>query len=262
MVRVGTVAVDSTKLAANASAARNLTLEGLEAEAARIIEDAIATDRREDELYGEQRGDELPAELADPATRKARIKELLEHARAERAAADDERDRQLVEHQEHFERTGKRKRGRQPQPEIKRPRQQKLLSKKYNLTDPDSGLVRSRTGFIQGYSMQTVVSEDQIILTARAMGTNPDQGQLAPAVEAAVSNMRSFNPLMWSPRCWPTAVTGAASRFASSPPVATGCWSRRTCVQKSRAAARLTLHGCVNNSTPTTANAATSGDNG
>jgi transposase len=154
MVRVGTVAVDSTKLAANASAGRNLTLEGLEAEAARIIDDAIATDRREDELYGEQRGDELPAELADPATRTARIKELLEHARQERAAADDERERQLAEHQEHLERTGKRKRGRQPQPEIKRPRQQKLLSKKYNVTDPDSGLVRSRTGFIQGYSIR------------------------------------------------------------------------------------------------------------
>jgi transposase len=192
MVRVGTVAVDSTKLAANASAARNLTLEGLEAEAARIIEDAIATDRQEDELYGEQRGDELPAELADPATRKARIKELLEHARKERAAADDERERQLAEHQEHFARTGKRKRGRQPQPEIKRPRQQKLLSKKYNVTDPDSGLVRSRTGFIQGYSIQTVVTEDQIILSARAVGTNPDQGQLAPAIEAAVTNLREM----------------------------------------------------------------------
>jgi transposase len=190
MVKVGAVAVDSTKLAANASAARNMTLEGLEAEAARIIEEAVRTDREEDELYGDRRGDELPAELADPATRKARIKELLEQARRERDAADVERARQLAEHQEHFERTGKRKRGRQPQPELKRPRQQKLRSKQYNVTDPDSGLVRARTGFMQGYSMQSVVSEDQIILAARAVGTNPDQGQLVPSVQAAVANLK------------------------------------------------------------------------
>lgn len=189
MVKVGTVAVDSTKLAANASPARNMTLEGLEAEAARIVEEAIATDRAEDELYGDRRGDELPRELADPRTRKARIKELLEQARRERAAADVERERQLAEHQEHFERTGKRKRGRQPQPEVKKPRQQKLRSKQYNVTDPDSGLVRARTGFMQGYSMQTVVSEDQIILAARAVGANPDQGQLSPSVQAAVKNL-------------------------------------------------------------------------
>lgn len=190
MVRVGTVAVDSTKLAASASAAKNLTLEGLEAEAARIIEDAVETDRREDELYGEKRGDELPEELADPRTRTARIRELLEQARGERAAADAERERQLSEHQAHFERTGKRKRGRPPQPEVKRRRQQKLLCKKYNVTDPDSGLVKARTGFVQGYSVQSVVSEDQIILAARAVGTNPDQGQLAPNVHAAAANLQ------------------------------------------------------------------------
>ena len=192
MVRVGTVAVDSTKFAANASAARNLTLEGLEAEAAQIIDEAVQTDCLENELYGDRRGDELSDELADPATRKARIKELLEQARRERAAADTGREQQLAEHREHFERTGKRKRGRQPQPEIKQRRQQQLLAKKYNLTDPDSGLVRARTGFIQGYNIQTVVAEDQIILAARGLGTNPDQGQLAPSLQAAATNLQQI----------------------------------------------------------------------
>lgn len=193
MVRVGTVAVDSTKLAANASSARNVTLEGLEAEAARIVEEAVQTDRREDELYGERRGDELPDELADPKVRKARIKELLEQARRERSDCETEREQQLAEHRKHFERTGKRKRGRQPQPEIKRPRQQRLVNKKYNLTDPDSGLVRASTGaFVQGYSVHTVVAEDQIILAARALGTNPDQGQLAPSVQTATANLQQI----------------------------------------------------------------------
>jgi transposase len=188
MVRVGTVAVDSTKLAANASAARNLTLEGLEAEAARIIEEAVQIDRAEDELYGDRRGDELPADLADPGTRKARIKQLLEQARKERADAEAEHQQRVAEHREHLERTGKRKRGRPPKAE--HPRQQRLAAKKYNLTDPDSGLVRAATGaFVQGYNIQTVVSEDQVIVAVRATGTNPDQGQLAPNVAAAATNL-------------------------------------------------------------------------
>jgi transposase len=102
MVRVGRVAVDSTKLAANASAGQNRTLAGLRAEAQRIIQDAIETDAREDELYGEKRGDELPEELADPRRRAGRIRELLEQARREQAEADAARAEQLAEHERHL----------------------------------------------------------------------------------------------------------------------------------------------------------------
>ena len=188
MVRVGTVAVDSTKLAANASAGENRTLEGLEVEARRIIEEAIETDRREDELYGEERGDELPAELADPRTRKARIKELLEQARRERAVAEAEREEQIAAH-EPDPITGKRSPGRPPKGEGEG--QRALFARKYNLTDPDSGLVRAHPGsFIQGYNVQTVVTIDQVILSARAIGSNPDRDQLSPAVQAAGESLQ------------------------------------------------------------------------
>ena len=191
MVRVGTVAVDSTKLAANASAAENRTLEGLEAEARRIIDEAIETDRREDELYGENRGDELPAELADPRTRKARIKELLEQARRERAVAEAEREEQIAAHQPDPV-TGKRPGGRPPGREGSE-RQRALFAKKYNLTDPDSGLVRARPGsFIQGYNIQTVVTADQVILSARAIGSNPDRDQLSPSRPGGRESLREI----------------------------------------------------------------------
>jgi transposase len=111
MAKVGVVAVDSTKLAANASAAQNRTYDGLRAEAERIVDEAIETDRREDELYGERRGDELPEELADPRTRQAKIKELLAQARAEREAVQGDRERLISEHQEHLAKTGKHKSG-------------------------------------------------------------------------------------------------------------------------------------------------------
>jgi transposase len=190
MINVGMVAVDSTKLAANASADQNRTLDGLRAEAQRIIEEAIETDRREDELSGDKRGDELPDELANPATRKARIKELLEQARQEREAARGDRERLLAEHQEHLARTGKRKPGRPAKPDRQVNRgQDRLLTKKYNVTDPDSVIVRHRGMLMQGYTVQTAVADGQVILAAQAVGNSSDGGKLQPTVETAISNL-------------------------------------------------------------------------
>lgn len=189
MVRVGTVAVDSTKLAANASLDQNRTAEGLRAEARRIIEEAIETDRREDELYGERRGDELPDELADPRTRKARIRELLEQTRREREQIEADRAAVQARHDEHLARTGKRMAARPPRPEPSKEQQRLLQQRKYNLTDPDSGIVRHRGMLMQGYNIQTVVSDGQIVLSARAIGSSPDQGQLLPAVQQARSHL-------------------------------------------------------------------------
>jgi hypothetical protein len=181
---VGRVAVDSSKFAANASAGQNRTYEGLRELAARMIEEAIETDRREDELYGEKRGDELPAELADPRTRGARIKELLEQAQREREQVEAERAELIAEHEEHVQRTGKRKSGRpaKAQPSVE---QQQLLAKKYNLTDPDSGIVRHRGMLMQGYNVHATVADGQVILATRVSGVSPDGGQLEPMIDAA-----------------------------------------------------------------------------
>jgi transposase len=182
MVRVGTVAVDSTKLAANASLDQNRTHAGLRAEAERILGEAAETDAREDELYGERRGDELPSELADPGTRQARIRELLERARAREAEIEAERAGMLARRAEQEAKTGRRPQGRPPAagPHAK---QRKALSEtKYNLTDPDSAIVRHRGMLLQGYNVQTAVGEGQVILAARASAVSPDHGQLAPAL--------------------------------------------------------------------------------
>ena len=188
MVRVGTVAVDSTKLAANASPAQNRTYEGLREEARRIIDEAIETDAREDELYGDKRGDELPEELADPRTRKARIRELLEQARREAEQVEAERSAMLARHREHLARTGKRKNGRPANAGPTYDERQKL-AKKYNLTDPDSAVVHHRGMLMQGYAIQTAVNEKQVILAARAHG-GPDQGQLMATVEHATQTLK------------------------------------------------------------------------
>jgi transposase len=189
MVRVGTVAVDSTKLAANASPGQNRTREGLRKEARRIIEEAIATDEREDELYGDMRGDELPEELADPGTRKARIKELLEQAKAEADQIAAEREALHAKQAERLARVGKRPGGRPPGQEPSQKQQRRLAEKKYNVTDPDSGIVRHRGMLIQGYNVQAAVAEGQVILAVQATGVSPDSGQLAPTLAIAEENL-------------------------------------------------------------------------
>lgn len=184
MVKVGTVAVDSTKLGANASAGQNRTFAGLEAEARRIIEEAIETDRREDEIYGDRRGDELPEELANPATRGQRIQELLEKVRREQEQTKAGQAEKVADYERHKAETGRGKKGRPPKPEGNRD-QHALFAKKYNVTDPDSGVVRHRGMLLQGYNVQTVASEDQVILATNATGVSPDGGQLEPMVDAA-----------------------------------------------------------------------------
>jgi transposase len=95
--RVGTVAVDGTKIAADASMAASRTEEGLRAEAARMIAEAEAVDAAEDDLFGAARGDEVPVEWAESRTRRARVRRALaeldaDHPRPAAPGAGDEPD--------------------------------------------------------------------------------------------------------------------------------------------------------------------------
>jgi transposase len=86
MGRVGTIALDGTKIAANAAMSANRSESRLRQIAGDILADAAAVDAAEDEQFGDARGDELPPELADPAGRTARIKKMLDDIAAERDA--------------------------------------------------------------------------------------------------------------------------------------------------------------------------------
>jgi hypothetical protein len=70
LVSVGVVMIDGTKVKANASMDQNRSYSGLVRE---ILREAEETDRREDELYGEKRGDELPEQLRTAEGRKAAL---------------------------------------------------------------------------------------------------------------------------------------------------------------------------------------------
>jgi Transposase domain (DUF772) len=83
LAKVGVIAVDGTKVQANASRDENLDYERLARE---IVEEAKAVDAAADELYGEARGDELPPEFATAQGRRGWLREAKQRLEAERAS--------------------------------------------------------------------------------------------------------------------------------------------------------------------------------
>ncbi|HWM98531.1 MAG TPA: transposase [Streptosporangiaceae bacterium] len=97
MGKLGTVALDGSKVRANASKAANRTEESLARLAAERAAAHAETDAAEDALFGDARGDEVPAAAADPSTRDERIDAALASARAERQRRERQREEQEEE---------------------------------------------------------------------------------------------------------------------------------------------------------------------
>lgn len=175
LVRLGVVALDGTKVQANAALDANRTAESIAAQIERMMEEAETTDRREDGLYGAQRGDEVPADLRRREERLERLKackERLNQEAEDRAARQQEKlDARAAAEQA----SGKRKRGRKP----KAPDASVDPDAVANPTDPDSSIMKTRRGWVQGYNAQAVVTRDQILLAADVTEAANDVQQLA-----------------------------------------------------------------------------------
>lgn len=187
LVRLGVVALDGTKVKANASLGANRTLKSLETEVADIMCEAEKIDAAEDEKYGESRGDELPADLRDPSDRMSRLRtcqeRLLREADEQRARQQAKIEARAVEEAA----SGKKKPGRKP----KLPDDTVTEDAKANVTDPDSRIMKSRKGYVQGYNAQAVVTADQIILAADVTNEANDVQQLAPMIGMALALMEA-----------------------------------------------------------------------
>jgi transposase len=181
LVRGGVLALDSTKIAADASGQANMSYEQIARE---IIAEGIATDQAEDDLYGDARGDELPPELADPTTRRQRLRAAKAELEAEWAAERAEREAMLARRAEHKQATGRNPTGRPPSKPAPESPQRRM-----NLTDRDSRPQKTARGFIQGYNAQAVATEDQIVVAAELITRSVDGGQLAPMIDAATAEL-------------------------------------------------------------------------
>jgi transposase len=199
LVGLGTLALDGTKLRANASRHKAMSYERmvkkeaeLDAEIAalrerveRLLADAEATDAAEDERFGaDRRGDELPAELVRREDRLARIREAKQELEAEAAAAETARRAEMGEQ-------GKTPRnppgGRDPfKPKPKAQR---------NFTDPESRIMKTADGaFHQCFNGQAIVdSTAQVIVVAELSDQAPDARQLQPALDQLDENLRAID---------------------------------------------------------------------
>ena len=174
LVKLGVVALDGTKVAANRSH------EVIEEEVRRMLAEAKATDAEEDARYGpDRRGDELPEGLGRRADRLKRLKGAKERLQREAEAAAKAAQEHLERREAEEEATGQKKRGRKPKVVEATPSEEC----KANTTDPESRIMKARQGYVQGYNAQAVVSEDQIIVAVGVTQEANDVQQLKPMLQ-------------------------------------------------------------------------------
>src|SRR5919197_2600577 len=211
LVRVGVIAIDGTKVHANASERATRDYEQIARE---ILAEADAVDREEDERFGERRGDELPEPLATGEGRArwlAEAKRRLEQQRAREARPIPASRRQrLRESKRRLEeelqtecrandayeayrargvmRNGRRLGAHSPPKPCTPPA---TPQGKINTTDLDSRNVKTARGWVQGYNAQAATNERQIVIAAELTNSSADFGQIEPMVNAVRRELRA-----------------------------------------------------------------------
>jgi transposase len=179
LVSVGTIALDGTRIQANAADRQNRTYEQLARE---ILEEAVNVDAAEDERFGERRGDELPG---DRQSRRQKLREAKRQIDEEHAAKQAEMAAWEVAMAEHTARTGYVQKGNPKKPRPIAPKE----GRRVNVTDPDSRPVKTARGFIQGYTAQAVATEDQLIVAAEVITGANERQRLEPMALAAEAEL-------------------------------------------------------------------------
>ena len=185
LVKLGHVALDGTKIHANASRHKAMsygrmkgTEERLEQEVDKWLSEAERVDAREDELYGvDQRGDELPDWVKSKTKRLQKIREARQALELEAKAKAEAKAKT---------RKGGTKRGRprkhpegEPKPEAQR-----------NFTDPESRIMKTPLGFEQCYNAQAAVdAHSQIIVGERLTNCATDRNELIPMLDEIEKNL-------------------------------------------------------------------------
>jgi transposase len=186
LVKLGAVALDGTKLKASAALDANRKLDALDAEVQKMLAEADAADAREDALYGKgKRGDELPPDLRDSKSRLKRLRECAARLKAEQDTARSTQQEKIDARQVEESASGKKRRGRKP----KLPDEVVDKEQKANTTDPQSRIMKTRQGYVQGYNAQAVATEEQIIIAADVTNEENDQKQLKAMLKQTQGNL-------------------------------------------------------------------------
>jgi transposase len=242
LVKLGHVALDGTKMKANASKRKAMSFERLEKEEQRLrdrvdalLKEAEEVDAAEDALYGDKRGDELPPELCDEKKRLEFIRRCLAEMRAEAstAVAEHKTPRQLKRERENAKKRG----DGPPPPPTATAGQLELPSHKIrikaraphpkaqrNFTDADSRIMKSSAdGFIQGYNAQAAVDDGHQIVVAHALTNQPpDVEHFVPMLHLIRQNLgRKPKKMTADSGYWSEMNVKAARRLKIEPYIAT-----------------------------------------
>jgi transposase len=193
LVKLGHIALDGTKVKANASRHKAMSYgrmlkeeKHLTEEIKQLLEKAEATDEQEDDKYGpDRRGDELPEELSRRENRLKRIQEAKKALEVKAKAAAQEAQKQREE--EDFKDNDKPKRGRKRKAISEVPAD----NKQYNFTDPDSGIMKANNrGWDQcGNAQAAVDSKHQVIVACNVTDESNDKQQFEPMLEQTQENV-------------------------------------------------------------------------
>ncbi len=167
-IKLGRVSLDGTKLKANASKHKAMSYarmkekqQQLKEEVKQLLDQAAAADEQEDRQYGSKRGDELPEELRRRESRLAKIKQ------AKKVVEQRARDKAAEE--------GSAEEAQRTKPDDK---------DQYNFTDPESRIMKSGDGFVQGYNAQAAVEPELLLIVGQSVTEAAnDKQQLKPMVE-------------------------------------------------------------------------------
>lgn len=197
LVKLGCVAIDGRRVKGNASRDATLTREGLEVQRAELtkqiaelVEKASCQDAAEDAEHGESQGNELPAALRHARERKARVDAavgVLDQRERRYAEQHQERlrERERIEAEE-----GRKKGGRLPQPRDPKKSRNTKAPPKANTTDPESRLLKTRGGFVQGYNGQAAAdAATGVVVAAHVTQDVVDTRQLEPTLDQIERNL-------------------------------------------------------------------------
>jgi transposase len=199
LVKLGHVALDGTKIKANASKHKAMSYGRMKqrevelaAEVQKWLEQAEAADAVEDEALGKQRrGDELPEWVTNKQKRLAKMREAMAALEAEAAAAasaavsEPEPCAPRADESGGDEETATPAPESPPQPAIPAPPDKAQR----NFTDPESRIMKTPNGFEQAYNAQAAVDADsQVIVAAGLTNAGNDKQQLAPMAAQIETN--------------------------------------------------------------------------
>jgi transposase len=188
LLRVGLLAVDGTKLVADASSFQNYdrdrldkAIGELEQQVEQMLAEAARQDAAEDSAEQDRSNSATPPELRHPTQRLAKLQAAKQRLDAETAEAQRVQDQKRAA----WEKAPGRKGG----PPGVKPPSQGSRNGKINLTDPDSRIMHTRDGFRQAYNGQAVVTSDQVIVATQVVPDNTDFDAFHPVLDAARANL-------------------------------------------------------------------------